>query len=185
MQGNLQSDCGHVAIVVMGVCGVGKSRIASTLSEQLSIGLIEADDHHSPENKAKMSGGIALTDVDRTPWLEAVGLAAREKIASSGGVVVACSSLKKIYRDQLRSLLPGCHFLHLTGPRELIKERLDQRRGHFVGETLLDSQLATLEPLNEDEDGFTLPISMPVEGLIDSALEKLRHVVPPSQTLAS
>jgi len=185
MQGDPLSATGDTAIVVMGVCGAGKSLLASRLSQRLSIGMVEADDFHSPENKRKMSAGEALTDTDRMPWLDAVALAAKLKIYCEGGAVIACSSLKRSYRDRLRATLPSCLFIHLTGPRALIAERLTGRQGHFVGETLLDSQLATLEPLEAGEAGLTLQISRPIDRLVDSALEKLRLNSPPQATAAS
>ena len=185
MQENLPSSDNGSALVVMGVCGVGKSVIAERLSAALDFGLVEADDFHSPENKRKMAAGEALSDADRLPWLDAVALAARLQVYCTSGAVIACSSLKRSYRERLRTSLPSCRFLHLNGPRALIRERLGNRQGHFVGETLLDSQLATLEPLNTDEDGFTLEISLPVDRIVDSALKELRQAPPPHQTIAS
>lgn len=185
MEAELPNAGSKIAIVVMGVCGAGKSRLAEQLSAQLSVGMVEADDFHSPENKRKMAGGEALTDADRMPWLDAVAMAAQLQFYCTGGAVVACSSLKRAYRDRLRASLPACQFVHLAGPRALIAERLTNRQGHFVGEALLDSQLATLEPLEAGETGFTLEISRPVDQLVDSALEKLRHAPPPIETIAS
>jgi len=185
MTGELPKAESESAIVVMGVCGAGKSRLARRLSECLGVGMVEADDFHSPENKRKMAAGEALTDADRMPWLDAVAMAARLQLYCTGGAVVACSSLKRAYRDRLRASLPACRFVHLTGPRQLIAERLANRQGHFVGETLLDSQLATLEPLEAGEAGFTLEISRPVDALVDTALEKLRQAPPPIETIAS
>jgi gluconokinase len=185
MQGELPEALSESAIVVMGVCGAGKSRLARHLSERLGVGMVEADDFHSPENKRKMAAGEALNDADRMPWLDAVAMAARLQLYCTGGAVVACSSLKRIYRDRLRASLPACRFIHLSGPRALIAERLANRQGHFVGETLLDSQLATLEPLEAGEPGFTLEISSPVDELVDRALEELRQAPPPNETIAS
>ncbi|MCV0428874.1 MAG: gluconokinase [Roseibium sp.] len=185
MQEDLPSSDNGSVLIVMGVCGVGKSLIAERLADALGCGLVEADDFHSPQNKRKMAAGEALSDGDRLPWLDAVALAARLQVYCTGSSVVACSSLKRTYRDRLRSSLQSCRFLHLAGPRALIKERLCNRQGHFVGETLLDSQLATLEPLNTDEDGFTLEISSPVDRIVDSALKELRQAPPPHQTIAS
>jgi len=184
MQAELPRAGNEFAIVVMGVCGAGKSRLAKSLSECLGVGMVEADDFHSPDNKRKMADGRALTDADRMPWLDAVALAARLQLYCTGGAVVACSSLKRAYRDRLRASLPGCRFVHLAGPRALIAERLSSRQGHFVGETLLDSQLETLEPLEAGETGFTLQISRPVDQLVDRALEELRHMQPPQTTVA-
>ncbi|MCK7615391.1 gluconokinase [Roseibium sediminicola] len=185
MTGDLPKAGSESAVVVMGVCGAGKSRLARRLSECLGVGMVEADDFHSPANKRKMSAGEALTDADRMPWLDAVAMAARLQLYCTGGAVVACSSLKRAYRERLRASLPACRFIHLSGPRALIAERLANRQGHFVGETLLDSQLATLEPLEAGETGFTLEISRPVDTLVDIALEELRQAPPPIETIAS
>lgn len=185
MQGELPQAGNEITIVVMGVCGAGKSRLARSLSECLGVGMVEADDFHSPENKRKMAAGEALSDDDRMPWLDAVALAARLQLYCTGGAVIACSSLKRAYRDRLRAALPACRFIHLSGPRALIADRLVNRQGHFVGETLLDSQLATLEPLQAGEPGFTLEISRPVDALVDQALEELRQAPPPIKTIAS
>ncbi|MBN9669581.1 gluconokinase [Labrenzia aggregata] len=185
MQGEPTSAASDAAIVVMGVCGAGKSLLADRLSQRLGIGMVEADDFHSPENKRKMAAGEALSDADRMPWLDAVTLAAKLMIYCEGGAVIACSSLKRTYRDRLRAALPSCRFIHLTGPRALIAERLAGRQGHFVGEPLLDSQLATLEPLEAGEAGITLEISRPIDRLVDSALEELGRIAPPQATIAS
>lgn len=185
MTGELPKAGSESAIVVMGVCGAGKSHLARRLSECLGVGMVEADDFHSPDNKRKMAAGEALTDADRMPWLDAVAMATRLQLYCTGGAVVACSSLKRAYRNRLRASLPACRFVHLTGPRALIAERLANRQGHFVGETLLDSQLATLEPLEAGESGFALEISRPVDALVDIALEKLRQAPPPIETIAS
>ncbi|AMN54274.1 hypothetical protein ACP90_19725 [Labrenzia sp. CP4] len=185
MQGELPSASGETAIVVMGVCGAGKSLLANRLADSLGVGMVEADDFHSPENKRKMAAGKALTDADRMPWLDAVSLAAKLQIYCAGGAVIACSSLKRAYRDRLRAALPTCIFVHLAGERGLIAERLGGRQGHFVGETLLDSQLATLEPLQVGEAGFSLDISRPVDELVDKAMKELRPARPPRTTIAS
>jgi gluconokinase len=179
MQRQGPAETGEPVLIVMGVCGAGKSLLAARLSERLGVAMVEADDFHSPENKRKITAGEPLTDADRMPWLDAVSLAARLQIYCTGGAVIACSSLKRAYRDRLRATLPGCLFLHLTGTRALIAERLVNRQGHFVGEKLLDSQLAILEPLEADEAGFTLEISRPADELVGLALEELRRSKPP------
>ncbi|MHA7773720.1 gluconokinase [Roseibium sp. M-1] len=184
MQPQRPPEKGDKVLIVMGVCGAGKSLLAKRLSERLGVAMVEADDFHSPDNKRKMAAGEPLTDADRMPWLDAVTLAAKLQVYCAGGAVIACSSLKRTYRDRLRASLPGCRFLHLAGPRALIAERLGNRQGHFVGETLLDSQLAILEPLEADEAGFTLQISRPADDLVDLALEELRQHQPPV-TIAS
>jgi len=146
---------GPRTLVVMGVSGTGKSTVARLIAEQAGWALIEADDVHPPANIDKMSAGVALTDEDRWPWLDALG--ARIS-ATPGSVVVACSALRRVYRDRLR--VPGrrTYVLHLAGPAPVIAERLRGRSGHFMPPALLDSQLRALEPLEPDEAGLTLGI---------------------------
>jgi len=162
-----------VVMVVMGVCGAGKSALARSLAAQAGLALVEADDHHSDAARAMMSRGEPLGDAERLPWLDRVGAAARAAQASNAGVVVACSALRRIYRDRLRGHVPGAFFIHLTGDPELIARRLDGRRDHFVGRPLLDSQLATLEPLENDENGMVLDVAAPLDVLVETVLHSM------------
>lgn len=146
-------------IVVMGVSGSGKTRVGRLLAEQLGAEFIDADDLHSVENKAKMSSGIPLTDEDRVPWLRAVADAARTAHEQGRNAVVACSALRRSYRDLLREASGGLIFVHLDGSREVLAERLGARKGHFMPAGLLDSQLATLERLDADESGLVVDVS--------------------------
>ncbi|WP_236073375.1 gluconokinase [Streptomyces tardus] len=141
----------------MGVSGTGKTTVGELLAEHLHVPYAEADDFHSPANIDKMSQGVPLEDADRWPWLDAIGDWARSR-AGHGGVV-SCSALKRSYRDRLRAAAPELFFLHLTGDRALIADRLANRRGHFMPLNLLDSQLATLEPLQADERGAAVPVN--------------------------
>src|SRR5688572_9664132 len=131
-------------IVIAGVSGSGKTTIGKLVAEKLGCEFADADDFHPPENIAKMSAGVPLDDHDRAGWLEALGryLAGREDI------VLACSALKKIYRDRLRELAGPMRFFVLTAGRALLEERLANRE-HFMPGSLLDSQLDALE-LGED-----------------------------------
>ncbi|NVK33499.1 MAG: gluconokinase [Rhodobacteraceae bacterium] len=162
-----------ISIVVMGVCGVGKSSVSSALAHRLGAALVEADDHHTQNNKDKMSKGIPLNDDDRKPWLAAVAEVASSNLETNNSVVIACSALKRKYRDQLRSALTSCIFVHLDGDRDLIAKRLGERKGHFVGESLLKSQLEALEPLSADEPGFSVSIAPPAEAVVEKALNLL------------
>lgn len=144
-------------IVVMGVSGCGKSTIAQRLGRATGWAVIEGDAYHPMANRAKMSAGIALTDADREPWLDAL----RRRISvSPGSVVVACSALRRSYRDRLCVDGRSTYFIHLHGDDELLAERLESRRGHFMSPDLLGSQLATLEPLGSDEPGAVLDIAL-------------------------
>ncbi len=116
-----------------------------------------------------MSAGKALDDDHRWPWLKAVAEAALKAAADHPGyVVIACSALKRIYRDRLRKMIGPMLIVHLNGPKQLIQERLSSRRAHFMPPTLLESQFATLEPLEDDEQGFEVSIDQPVEQIVES-----------------
>ena len=150
-----QSDTRGTAWVIMGVSGCGKSQIGARLANALGTEFIEGDAYHSDVNIARMSAGIALTDDDRHDWL----LVLRDMLACrEGGAVLSCSSLKRIYRDLLRGAGGDVRFVHLAGERSLLAERVSNRPGHYMPPSLLDSQLATLEPLQPDEAGITLDI---------------------------
>lgn len=166
-------------ILVMGVCGAGKSHVGKRLAAHFDLRFVEADDYHSAQNRALMSAGRPLTDVERMPWLDGVATAALEASSQTGRpVVLACSALRRAYRDRLRQSLPGMHVFQLSGSRALIADRLARRRDHFVGPDLLDSQLAILEPLQSDEDGDTFEISAPADVIVARALEKLAALLP-------
>ncbi|MGJ7043249.1 carbohydrate kinase (thermoresistant glucokinase family) [Shinella sp. BE166] len=158
-------------ILVMGIAGTGKSVIASRLVNSLRGTFVEADAYHSPENVERMRQGIGLTDNDRWPWLTAVAEAA---IGAEGRpVIIACSALKRSYRDVLRAKIGAFPILFLTGAPELIGERLADRQNHFASASLLESQLQTLEPPAEDEDVVYLDIRMSPDEIVVFALAQL------------
>ncbi|GHH45083.1 gluconokinase [Streptomyces candidus] len=165
----------HV-VVVMGVAGTGKTTIGPLLAARLGVPYAEGDDFHPEANIAKMSAGTPLTDDDRWPWLDALGSWADGR-AGLGGVV-SSSALKRSYRDRLRYVAPGIVFVHLTGSRELIEQRMSQRRGHFMPTALLDSQFATLQPLGPDEDGVAVDVAGSPEEITERAVAALRALVP-------
>ena len=142
------------AIIVMGVSGCGKSRIGAALAERLALRFLDGDSLHPPANIAKMSRGEALNDDDRAPWLDAVGAALRRQAD-----VIACSALKRAYRDRIRAQAPGTVFVHLSGDRAVLARRVASRAGHFMPPALLDSQLATLEPLQIDETAIVVDLT--------------------------
>lgn len=156
----------HV-VVVMGVSGTGKSTVGRLLADEFAVPYAEADEFHPPANIAKMSSGTPLDDSDREPWLDAIGAWVASR-AGLGGVV-SCSALKRAYRDRLRAAATGLFFVHLTGDRTLIAERLEQRRDHFMPGALLDSQFAALEPLQADEYGTAVPVIAAPEAITAQA----------------
>ncbi|WP_379068366.1 gluconokinase [Mesorhizobium sp. UC22_110] len=149
-----------LVVIVMGVSGCGKSTIAGLVAERLHWDLLEGDELHPKANVEKMSHGIPLDDNDRRPWLEAISRWIDGRIRSGRPALVTCSSLKRSYRDILRggSEKGVVAFAHLSGSRELLMERMKARKGHFMPASLLDSQLATLEPLQPDETGIVIDI---------------------------
>ena len=145
--------------VVMGVAGSGKSLIGSALAHALDLEFVEGDEFHSPQSIDKMSAGIALTDADRADWLRALAFRLRVHHDAGTGLVVACSALKRSYRDVLRVGASDVRFVFLAGPRELIAQRLSDRGRHFMPASLLDSQFATLEDPSPDENAWVVDIA--------------------------
>ena len=163
-------------IVVMGVSGCGKSTVAAAMAAALGLTMVDGDDLHLPASVAKMRAGIALEDADRWPWLDSIGrLLAQPAEDSTGGRVVACSALKRAYRERIRSLAAPLQFVFLDGPAELIERRMAMRTGHYMNPTLLDSQLRALERPGADEhDIVRIDINRPVGQLLAAALAALQ-----------
>jgi gluconokinase len=131
-------------VVLMGVCGCGKSTVGRTLADELGWAFLDADDFHPPGNVAKMAAGVALTDADRWPWLDRI-VAELQAIDRQGrSAVLACSALRQNYRDRL-DRAGKIRWVYLKGDAATIEPRLASRRGHFMPSTLLASQFATLE----------------------------------------
>jgi gluconokinase len=158
--------------VVMGITGSGKSTVGAALARALGISFVEGDDYHPPENVRRMTSGIPLTDDERTVWLHALADRIRQANDSGSGLVVACSALKRSYRDVLRAGAPGPQFVFLKGPRELITGRLAGRRGHFMPASLLESQIATLEEPASDEHAWVCDVTTPVEEIVAALAER-------------
>lgn len=152
----------------MGVAGSGKSTVGALLAARLGLPFVDGDALHPPANVTKMAAGLPLDDDDRAPWLDAVG----ERLAS-GGVVVACSALRRAYRDRLREAAPAARFVLLHGTRELLAARLAARSDHFMPAALLDSQLATLELPTPGEEVRVYDIALPPAEIAADAARNL------------
>jgi carbohydrate kinase (thermoresistant glucokinase family) len=145
-----------VRIVVMGPSGCGKSTVGAALAEALGVPFVDGDDLHPLTNVEKMAAGIPLDDDDRMPWLRVVGEALRD----ADGIVVACSALRRRYRDAIRAEAPDAFFAELVVDRSTLAGRVQERVDHFMPASLLDSQLAALEPLAADERGVRVDASL-------------------------
>jgi gluconokinase len=155
--------------IVMGVAGSGKTSVGRQLATALGWAFAEGDDFHPAANVAKMSSGTPLTDEDRWPWLDAIGTWMTGETAHDGSAVVACSALKRSYRDRLRLAWPALRLVYLLVDRAELHRRLAARLEHFFPERLLDSQLQVLEPPQADEQPIV------VSGNVDTIV---RYVVP-------
>ena len=151
----------------MGVSGSGKSTIGRTVAQRLGWPFEEGDDLHPAANIAMMTAGHPLTDADRAPWLDAVRGWIDRQVAAGRSGVIACSALKRAYRDRLRDGQPAIRFVYLQGDETLIRARFDQRQGHFMPPTLLDSQFQTLEAPTSDENAIVVDIRQPIEAQVD------------------
>ena len=145
-------------LIVMGVSGSGKSTIGALLGSTLGLEFIDGDDLHPRANKEKMAAGHPLNDEDRAPWLEIIADRIGAELADGHPIVVACSALKRRYRAQLIAHAPSTVFIHLTGQRGVISERQSHRNHEYMPNSLLDSQFATLEPLEEGERGIAVDL---------------------------
>jgi carbohydrate kinase (thermoresistant glucokinase family) len=175
----------NMQIVVMGVSGCGKSTVGLLLANELGCRFIDGDDLHPAANREKMASGTPLNDDDRWPWLDLVGDALAGapnpvdgfELVKPTGTVVACSALKRRYRERILASAPETYFVHLQGSPELLADRMNSREGHFMKATMLESQLEILEPLSSDEPGSTFEIDMPVEKIIENVVAELNHYV--------
>jgi len=153
-------------LIVMGVSGSGKSTIGSLLASTLGLEFIDGDDLHPRANKEKMAAGHPLNDEDRAPWLEIIAERIGAELAEGRPIVVACSALKRRYRTQLVAYAPETVFVHLTGERDVVSERQSHRNHEYMPNSLLDSQYATLEPLEEDERGIAVDLSQTPDDMV-------------------
>jgi gluconokinase len=164
------------ALVVMGVSGSGKSTVADRLAARLSWRFEDGDSFHPPSNVAKMSAGQPLTDDDRRPWLQAIADEIDRVSREGERLVVACSALKRAYRDILSHGRNDVRFVFLNGSQELIASRLAGRKGHFMPPGLLASQFKTLEPPGPSEHPITVSIDAPVDTIVDDIIHQLKLV---------
>ncbi len=161
-----------MVIVLMGVTGTGKTTVGQALAQAMHCEFADADDSHSPENRAKMHAGIPLTDGDRGPWLRSLHRQIETWLAEGVDAVLACSALKKSYRAELANgLTPdSIRFVYLTGPEPVIQARLDSRQGHYMPASLLGSQIADLEP---PTDAIAVSITQTVPAIVQEILGAL------------
>lgn len=157
-------------IVVMGPSGSGKSLVGAALAAQVRARFVDGDDLHPAANVAKMAAGIPLTDADREPWLDVVG----RVLARESHLVVACSALRRVYRDRIRVAAPDAVFVELVVPATELAHRMS-RRDHFMPPALLDSQLAVLEPLAADEQGVRIANDADLVAVVDRAASLLKR----------
>lgn len=158
----------------MGVSGCGKSTLGRRLAQALHVDYLEGDDFHPPDNVRLMAAGIALSDADRQGWLATLADRLRAAESQRSGVVLACSALKRSYRDLMRSAAPRLRLVYLHGDPALIASRLAQRSDHYMPASLLGSQLADLEPPGDDEQAIVLDAVQSVDTLLARALSQLR-----------
>jgi carbohydrate kinase (thermoresistant glucokinase family) len=161
------------ALVVMGVSGCGKSTIAGKVAEALHWPMVEGDDLHPAANIAKMKQHQPLNDTDRRPWLAAIGRQIDQWLAQGTSGIVTCSALKRRYRDGLEVGRPQLRFVYLQGSKELIRERLSHRAGHFMPPDLLDSQFADLEEPAADEPAICISIDAAPEAIAAAIIDRL------------
>lgn len=156
------------SVILMGVCGCGKSTVGKLLAQRSGAKFFDGDDFHPAENIAKMSAGIPLTDDDRAGWL----LSLKELLdRESEPIIVACSALKQSYREVLKKARSAPFFIHLDGDRETLLQRLTTRADHFMGAHMLDSQLATLEaPDPQSADSLVVSIRLSPEEIVSKIL---------------
>jgi carbohydrate kinase (thermoresistant glucokinase family) len=163
----------RTAIIVMGVSGAGKSTIGTRLARALHSIYLEGDNFHPPQNVAKMHAGTPLTDDDRLPWLKAIAARIAEARNRGESLVVTCAALKRSYRDILADDHSDVGFIFLKGSKDLIAERLEHRKGHFMPPQLLDSQFADLQEPTTAEPVIVAPIDAAPDDIVQSLVEKL------------
>jgi carbohydrate kinase (thermoresistant glucokinase family) len=168
-----------IVLVIMGVAGCGKTAVAEALAARLGWAFQEGDALHPPANVEKMHGGTPLTDADRWPWLDRIAAWIDARRAAGESAIVTCSALKRAYRERIIGARAEVRLVFLHGERALLAERIGARRDHFMPASLLDSQLATLEPPEADERPISLDVTPSPDALADAVLAAL--AAPPRQ----
>ncbi|TFD75878.1 gluconokinase [Cryobacterium psychrophilum] len=163
----------------MGVQGCGKSTVGQRLGDALGMRFADGDDLHSAEARAKMAAGHPLIDADRIPWLTLIAHTIAESVANGEPNVVACSALKRSYRDLLRSIVPTLVFVELFGDQALVAERLTHRNHEYMPAALIDSQFAALQPLAADEAGVRINLTNTPDDIVGLAVEFLQYHAAP------
>jgi gluconokinase len=171
MTGAAAAPAQQPVLVVMGVSGSGKSTVAGILAGQLGWDLAEGDDLHPAANVAKMHAGHPLTDEDRWPWLATIASWITEHTMAGIPGIITCSALKRIYRDVMRG--PDVVFVHLAGSKDQIGQRLASRLDHYMPPSLLDSQIATLEPPGPDEKVLVVDVGRPPAQIAAEIIQRL------------
>lgn len=161
-------------VVLMGVSGCGKSTVGDGLAERLGWRFVEGDSLHPPENVAKMAAGQPLDDADRAGWLATLADLLEGAQTQGQGLVISCSALKRSYRERLRDGDPQALFVHLSGSRELIAQRIARRTHRYMPASLLESQFATLQPPGADEQALALDVRLPPSALIEAVAQHLQ-----------
>ncbi len=162
-------------VIMMGVCGSGKTVIGRLLAARLGCDFLDGDDFHPAANVEKMRAGTPLADVDRWPWLDRLATEIGTRLADGRGAVVACSALARRYRDRLGAARPGVTLVHLDGDHDLLASRLASRQGHFMPATLLDSQLAALERPTADERPLIVDIAATPAAIVAAIAAAIAH----------
>jgi len=164
-------------IIVMGVTSSGKSTVGQAIGRRLHVPFLDGDRYHPEANVEKMRAGIPLTDEDRWPWLESLAGALHEAADKKGAAVGACSALRRAYREHLlQKAGEPILFVHLSGSREVIAERMARRQHEYMPTTLLDSQFATLEVPDADENVLTVAVTEPVDTIVAAVVKAVPHL---------
>ncbi len=159
----------------MGVSGSGKTTAGEALASLLGLPFIDGDDLHTPEARAKMGAGHALTDEDRWPWLDRIGRVLADVADYPKGAIIACSALRHVYRDRLRAATgPSLRFLFLKGDKNLMMQRVGHRPGHYMPVSLVDSQFATLESPEGEPDVVTIAADADLAAELPGVVDRLR-----------